>query len=81
MQKIGKNVKKCQKIKIIAKFQKLLNMVIKLQKLTKTSNNVKKKKMPKTAKNGQISNIFSSFFWLETTSKNVYSELKQLKMD
>ena len=39
------------KLQIIAKFQKLLNMAKKLQKLTKISNNVNK--CQKQAKNGQ----------------------------
>ena len=63
MVKMAKNVRK---LKIIAKFQKLLNMVKKLQKCQTMSTNAKNG--PKTAKNGQISNfIFSSFFWLEIT--------------
>ena len=53
-------------------------------KITKIDKNVKK--MPKTSqkrpKNGQSSKKqISLFFWLETTSKNWYSGLKQLKMD
>ena len=71
-QKMVTNGKNIRKLKIIAKFQKLLNMVKKLQKLTKMSNNVKNAKNgPKTDKKWQhLIIFFSSYFWLENTSKN-----------
>ena len=58
-----------RKLQIIVKFQKLLNMVKKLEKIEKFT------KMYIKAKNGQKMAKFktkiSSFFWLEPTSKNL----------
>ena len=53
-----KNGKNGRKLQIIVKFQKLQNMVKKLQ-LTKMSNKCNKnaKNGPKTGKNGKISNF------------------------
>ena len=68
-----KNVKKCQKITNNCKISEITKYGEKMKTIYKNLKQCKKgqKTGLKRPKNGQISDFFlSSFFWLETTSKN-----------